>query len=93
MTRCFRIVGAVLMIVALGWSAWAVARFYAPPVPKPHLGKDADEPQARMVAQWGEATLQEKAAYFDLAMNLAAAAGMLLVGGTLVAVSYRRPRG
>ena len=91
--RCLRILGVLLIIAAFGWSAWAVVGFYSPPVPKPHAGNDADGPQARMVAQWGEATLQEKAACFELALNLAAAGGMLLVGGTLVAVSFRPPRG
>ena len=91
--RYLRIFGTLLMIAALGWTGWAVVRSYAPPVPKPHLGRDADSPQAWMIGPWGEATAQEHIARIELVQNLAAAGGMLLVGGTLVAISFRQPRG
>ena len=90
--KYLRVLGTVLVIAALGWSGWAVGRSCAPPVPKAKVGRDADGPQARFVGPVGEASGQEEIARFELVQNLALAGIVLLAGGTLVAVSFRRPR-
>jgi hypothetical protein len=85
--------GGLLMVAALVWVGVAAVARYAPhAVPKPPDAKDADGPQGWLMGGLGPATLQEEIAHASFMVNLPLSCGLFLVGGTLVALSFRRPR-